>query len=109
MPPKKVQFVSRIVGEKKFKNSSRRTIELHRQDNKQINIEDIRKIYNDFEEKEPNSKFVITALTVTGWKTIKSMDGDFITDEEIEDYLRGYVKNDAKFMTAEKFTITRFA
>ncbi len=109
MPPKTIQFKTRVVGEKKFKTSSKKTIELSREDNKQIHINDIRKMYNDFEQKEPNSKFIITALTVTGWKTLKSMDDEFITEEEIEDYFRGYVKNDSKFMTAEKFTITRFS
>jgi hypothetical protein len=60
------------------------------------------------QESEPESKFVITAMTPVGWRTLKSMNEEFLEDEELDDYYKGKVKDDSKFKTAESFQITRF-
>ena len=73
------------------------------QDN--ITLNDIKGIINAIYKKDPSAKVRIRGLA-DSWRTLKGFNSDLLTDEEIDEYLNGRVKNTSKFKSFSQLEIS---
>jgi hypothetical protein len=70
----------------------------------EFTVNDIKNIVKSL-QKNTNDKVLVRGL-VDNWKTLKPMDGDLMTDGEIDDYLKNRVKTTSKFKSFSQVQIT---
>jgi len=72
-----------------------RTLNLHRKDNKPLEIKEIKKI---FEKYIPNgSKSIIRGMNSMQWYTLKSLSDNDLNAKDYQDYFQGKVQDPTKF------------
>jgi len=96
---KKYNFeITKVVN---FTHGNKKSLKITRKDNKNIQYDEIRHIYDGFMEKVKREKLHcrihIIGLNIQHWTTLKSLDGDIKTDEEYDDYYINKVENVDKF------------
>lgn len=73
------------------------------QDN--ITLNDIKSIITAINKKDPSAKVRIRGLA-DSWKTLKGFNSDLMTDEDIDEYLNGRVRNTSKFKSFSQIEIS---
>jgi len=80
---------------KETPKSFTRTLNLHRKDNKPLEIKEIKKI---FEKYIPNgSKSIIRGMNSMQWYTLKSLSDNDLNAKDYQDYFQGKVQDPTKF------------
>jgi hypothetical protein len=69
-----------------------------------LTIKDMKNVIKSITDKDQRNKVRIRALGDT-WKTLKSFDTELMTDDEIDEYLNGRVRNTSKFHSFYQFEI----
>ena len=80
---------------KETPKSYTRAINLHRKDNKPLEIKDIKKIYDKFIPK--GTKCIIRGMNSMQWFTIKSLSENDLNLTDYEDYFQSRVADPKKF------------
>ena len=80
---------------KETPKSYTRVINLHRKDNKPLEIKDIKKIYDKYIPK--GTKCIIRGMNSMQWFTIKSLSENDLNLTDYEDYWVNKVKDSSKF------------
>ena len=82
-------------------NTAMKTIQLIKKNDKKIKYRDLSKIALYMEEKAKAKgeriKVGMRALAPDGWKTLKAMDSDLMSQEDYDDYFINKVSNVSKF------------
>jgi hypothetical protein len=88
---------------KEFQNSQERTINLHRKDNKPIEIAEITNICTKFIPDD--AKYMIRALSPKSWMTLKGFNTE-LNLIEYQDYYKNKVADPSKFDKFFQLVIT---
>lgn len=80
---------------KETTKSFTRTLNLHRKDNKPLEIKEIKKIFDKY--IPANTKCVMRGLNSMQWFTIKSLSENDLNVKDYQDYYQGKVIDPTKF------------
>nr|WPF46673.1 MAG: hypothetical protein [Lake Baikal virophage 9] len=98
------QYTINLTDIKETKNAYLRTINIHRRDKRPIEIEEIQHISNEYVPH--GSKFIVRALNIKSWSTLKGLSQDNINIQSYEDYFKGKVSDPSKFEKFFQLSIT---
>jgi hypothetical protein len=103
-------YNTKIVKDRKFADVSERTIQLTRQDGKQImDVDDIRDLVDGLQrtaaQKGDTIRILVRAMAIDGMKTLKGYNTDLMVDD-FEDYYRNSVHDPSKFSFFSHLQIT---
>jgi hypothetical protein len=102
------KLITEELNKRTFSDGSEKTtIKLTKDKKKEFDIDDIRQLSNKLQEKNKKSKYCIVGMTPLGLRTLKGFDSEYIDDDIIDEYYRGYVKSDAKLKKISYFVITK--
>lgn len=95
-------FKSELIGkEKTIGKLKEKAIKVTRTDGKMIDPTDAKEFVESLiegsDKKFKEYKMMVRGLNATGWWTLKSFQQDDLNLQELDDYLDGKVKSDAKF------------
>jgi hypothetical protein len=83
--------------EKKLKNGfTQRTTTVYRKDKRTINLKELKDIYADLEDIDPDEKYLIRALNEYRLTTVKGFNEDF-DDDVNDDYLKAHGYNKKQY------------
>ena len=98
-----IKYNKQILENTTFKNSNRTTVQINRNDKKQMDVSDVQELVNGLEstatKKKEKVKILVRALLIDKWITLKGYD-DELDIEDFEEYYRNKVADPSKF---EKF------
>lgn len=98
-------FNKRVVKGFTTKTEKVSAIEYTTKNDKKINVDIIRKVYEKMrKEKGEQAKIVVKAELPNTWYTLKGFDGEYKSDDKIDEYFNGKVKKTEKFTNG----ITKF-
>jgi hypothetical protein len=89
---------------KEFQNSQERTINLHRKDNRPIEIAEITNICEKFIPND--AKYMVRALNAKSWVTLKGFSEPDINLMEYQDYYKNKVADPSKFDKFFQLSVT---
>jgi hypothetical protein len=83
-------------------NTSMKTYKITKKNNHTLKYTDLSKLVQVMEYKatqrgNPNAKFGLRGLAPDGWKTLKAMDSDLMSQDDYDDYFVNKVSNSSKF------------
>jgi len=101
------KFNMRKVKTTNFKdNTAMKTIQLLKKGNKKIKYRDLSEISQYMEEKAQEKgeriKVGMRGMAPDGWKTLKAMDTDLMSEADYDDYFVNKVSNTSKFSSFDQ-------
>lgn len=83
--------------------TSMKTVQLYKKNNQDISYNDVDQIVqymeNQAQQRGQQIRVGIRALAIDQWKTLKSMDGQLISEDVYDDYFANRVANTNKFLS----------
>lgn len=96
------EYNSELLQRRTFFDVLEKTYIVTKSNNTMMTYKQIEKYYKILEKESQNTgkRFRLRAEFPDGYKTIKTMDGSLLSEEDFEDYVRGAVRDVDKFTEA---------